>query len=177
MQSKLNPAMPAQGTPKPNNATSVIALSFLPDSHALSEQIQGLLYPWIQSWTVTTKRHPSATKCSPFDMNSRIDVEVHFEMDAKAPGVNEVRWLICHLADSELAAETLEISACYTGARLPANKLDLHMAAPPRAVVNMAMRALRQFQERSEESATQAARAWQALEESLKRGHFPGLSG
>jgi len=96
-------------------------------------------------------------------MNSGMFVEVHFELEGQEPSPMEVRWLISHLTECDLAVETLEISARYTGTRLQADKFDLLMAAPSRAVVNMALRALRQFQERSTHSAAKTAKAWQAL--------------
>jgi hypothetical protein len=164
MQFNLNTARPADGTPHPGNASTSIAMSFRTDAHAHCDQIRALLYPWLTHWTETFTSPSDSTQFTPpFDMNSGMDVEAHFELDAQAPGLMEVRWLISHLIECGLAVETLEISARYKGARLQADKLDLHMTAPSRAVVNMALRALRQFQERSTDSAAKAAKAWQAL--------------
>jgi hypothetical protein len=176
MQFTLNIARPAHSMRYPANASSGGGFSFRTDCQAHGDQIRAMLYPWLARWTETSTIPPSTAKRSPpFNMNSGMFVEVQFELEGQAPSLAEVRWLIRHLAECEFAAETLDITARYTGAR-QADKLELYRPTPPRAVVNMAMRALRQFQERLEDSATQAARAWQALEESLKRGLFPVLS-
>lgn len=164
MQFNLNIARPAHGTPHPTNPSSGVALSFRTDAHNQCDQIRALTHPWLTRWTETSTSPSALTRLtSPFDMNSGMDVEVHFELDGHGPSLMEVRWLISHLTECELAFETLEISASYIGSRLQADKLDQHMTAPSRTVVNMALRALRQFQERSTDSAAKAAKAWQAL--------------
>jgi hypothetical protein len=130
--------------------------------------ICGVLYPWLLSWKEISG--PQIGDINTLDkvissksMAWTARTELQFSLRRNAPSLNEVRWLIGKLPDCQVAAESLNTYELYTGARIETEQLEKHLAIPSRLFINMAMRSLMQFQERSESIAAQAIQTWQVL--------------
>lgn len=155
-----------------NNATNSdangLTYRFLAECRSDCEHIRGMLFPWVLSWKESSG--PQIYAASTADsgifstgMQGATETEVQFSLKPIAPSLDELRWFIDKLNDCHAAAESLNTSEEFTGARIEPEQLDTHLAIPPQVFINMAMRAVKQFQERSESFAAQAIQNWQVL--------------
>lgn len=132
------------------------------------EHIRGVLFPWLLSWKEYSGVQIDSINTPDegiFSTSTQwtAETEIQFTLKANAPSLDELRWFIDKLADCHVAAESLNTSEHYSGTRIESEQLDKRLALPSRVFISMAMRALMQFQERSESFAAQAIRTWQAL--------------
>ena len=100
--------------------------------------IKAALASWVTMWREDSIFVPSADGVS-----WRLpDMDVAFSLQATAPGLNKLRWLIDSLMDCHVAAQTLMLNDAYTGERLY-DELDELLERPSNAHLEEVQRNLR----------------------------------
>lgn len=104
--------------------------------------IRAVLAPWLVIW-----REDHTFLFSPDSRPDWLpDRDVLFSLRSDAPSLKEVRWLIDAIVDCHVASQSLSEAACYTGERLPYDKMDDHMCRPTNEVIAMARDSARDSQ-------------------------------
>jgi len=100
--------------------------------------IKAALARWVTMWREDSIFLPSADGVS-----WRLpDLDVVFSLQAAAPGLNQLRWLIGSLMDCHVAAQTLMLRGEYTGERIY-EELDKLAERPSDAVIDETKRNIR----------------------------------
>ena len=100
--------------------------------------IKAALASWVTMWREDSIFLPNADGVS-----WRLpDLDVVFSLQAAAPGLNQLRWLIDSLMDCHVAAQTLMLRDAYTGERLY-DELDELLERPSNVALEEVQRNLR----------------------------------
>src|SRR5690349_18862309 len=81
------------------------------ECQADSVQMRAVLGLWLTMW-----REDQCGVAGPYDGSHMLpDVDIMFSLRAHAPTLEEVRWLLDHLVDCHVGAETVSRVSEYTG--------------------------------------------------------------
>lgn len=120
-----------------------------------AELIRSHLAPWVERWQMNECHEPrgdGTTYWTP-------DVEVEFTISAAGPSKGELKWLINSITDCDIAAESLDGAAEYTGDRYPLDASDCIVRQPPVQTLQESRRTLRRYREYLEQQMDRASQA------------------
>jgi len=97
-------------------------------------QMRAVLGTWVSMW-----REDQCTSQGTNGKTYRIpDVDIAFSMNADAPGLEEIRWLLDQLVDCHVGAQSVSHATEYTGERA-FDKLEQLMRRPSNEVIGQAL--------------------------------------